>query len=155
MRRGIAAALLAGVTIAGIAFAANYQSPAPAAPAPVVFPDVGIIYEEPREVEMIEAAIEWHDLEDVTITAYCPNSCCCDEWDDGITYTGTRAQEGVTIAVDPDVIPLGAWVEINGNQYHAEDIGGAIKGNRIDVFFDNHQAALDFGVKKMSVRWYA
>lgn len=85
-------------------------------------------------MELIDAAIEWHELEDVLLTAYCPNSCCCDEWSDGITYTGTSAQEGVTIAVDPDVIPLGAWVEINGNQYHAEDIGGAIKGNRIDVF---------------------
>lgn len=113
-----------------------------------------VVWEDANEVEKVDAAIEWHDLEDVTITAYCPNSCCCDEWADGITYTGTKAQAGVTIAVDPNIIPLGAWVEIGGEQYHAEDIGGAIKGNRIDIFFDNHQDALDWGVQVLNVRWY-
>lgn len=81
------------------------------------------------------------------LTAYCSCPKCCGEWADGVTYTGTEATEGRTIAVDPDVIPLGSSVYIDGREYVAEDIGGAIQGNRIDVFFDSHSAALEFGVQ--------
>lgn len=81
------------------------------------------------------------------ITAYCSCDKCCGEWADGITYTGTVARPNHTIAVDPRVIPLGSKVEINGVTYTAEDIGGSIKENRIDVFFNNHTDALKYGVK--------
>lgn len=57
------------------------------------------------------------------------------------------ATEGRTIAVDPDVIELGSTVTINGRDYVAEDIGGAIQGERIDVYFDDHADALEFGVQ--------
>lgn len=110
-------------------------------------------YEDPQEAEKIDAALDWHYIEDCTLTAYCACSECCGK-SDGITATGTIAQEGVTIAVDPDVIPLGSWVEINGNMYHAEDIGGGVSGNHIDVFFSDHAAAEDFGVRGENVRWY-
>ena len=63
-------------------------------------------------------------------------------------------QEGVTIAVDPDVIPLGSWVEIDGHTYHAEDVGGAVNGNHIDIYFNSHDAAWDFGHRYANVRWY-
>lgn len=88
------------------------------------------------------------------ITHYCPCPICCNEWADGITYTGTVATEGRTIAVDPDVIPLGSTVVIDGQEYIAEDIGGAIQGNRIDVFMDSHAAAWDAGVKYAEVFLY-
>ena len=81
-----------------------------------------------------------------TLTAYCACEKCCGKTD-GITATGTHATEGVTIAVDPDVIPYGSHVDIEGfGTYIAEDCGGAIKGNRIDIYFDSHEAALKFGV---------
>ena len=51
------------------------------------------------------------------------------------------------------MIPMGSHVIIDGHEYIAEDTGGAIKGNRIDVFFDSHQDALNFGVKYMTVYW--
>lgn len=51
--------------------------------------------------------------------------------------TGVTAVEGKTIAVDPTVIPYGSTILINGNEYIAEDCGGAIKGNKIDVFVEN------------------
>ena len=86
-------------------------------------------------------------LGEFRITAYCPCSKCCGKWADGLTYTGTVATEGRTIAVDPDVIPLGSIVEINGVEYVAEDIGGVIKGDRADIFFDSHQDALEWGVQ--------
>ena len=80
-------------------------------------------------------------------TAYCSCSTCCGAWADGITYTGVQAVENRTIAVDPKVIPLGSVVEINGQEYVAEDIGGAIKGNHIDIYMDSHTDALAWGVQ--------
>lgn len=90
-------------------------------------------------------------LGEFKLTAYCPCVKCCGK-SDGITATGTLAEEGRTIAVDPRVIPYGSTVTLyyedgTVHTYTAEDCGGAIKENRIDVFFDDHQAALEFGVQ--------
>lgn len=72
----------------------------------------------------------------------------------GVTATGTQATEGRTIAVDPRVIPYGTKVYIEGVGIRvAEDTGGAIKTNRIDVYMEDLQQALEFGVKK-NVRVY-
>ena len=84
------------------------------------------------------------------LTAYCPCVACCGK-SDGITSTGVKAQANRTIAVDPKIIPYGTVVEIGGNEYVAEDCGGAIKGNRIDVFFDTHAEALQFGVQHKEI----
>lgn len=91
------------------------------------------------------------DLGEFKLTAYCTCPKCCGEWADGFTYTGTVATPGRTVAVDPDVIPLGSVVYINDIPYIAEDIGGAIKGNRIDVLFPSHREALEFGVQHTNV----
>ncbi|MEC0231834.1 3D domain-containing protein [Paenibacillus alba] len=67
----------------------------------------------------------------------------------GITYSGKKAKEGRTIAVDPAVIPLGSTVFIEGIGIRkAEDIGSAIRGSRIDVFMNDLSEAQEFGVKK-------
>ncbi|UKS27162.1 3D domain-containing protein [Paenibacillus sp. HWE-109] len=67
----------------------------------------------------------------------------------GITYSGKKAKEGRTIAVDPAVIPLGSTVFIEGIGIRkAEDIGSAIRGPRIDVFMNDLGEAQEFGVKK-------
>ena len=95
---------------------------------------------------------ETTDLGEFKLTAYCTCPKCCGKWADGITATGTQATAGRTIAVDPKVIPLGSTVIINGEEYIAEDIGGAIKGNRIDVLLDTHQEALQFGVQYAAVK---
>lgn len=89
-------------------------------------------------------------LGEFKLTAYCACSKCCGK-SDGITATGTIATQGRTIAVDPRVIPYGAEVVINGHTYVAEDTGGAIDNKRIDVFFDSHQVAWDFGVQYAEV----
>lgn len=85
------------------------------------------------------------------LTYYCACPICCGEYANGITATGTVATEGRTIAVDPSVIPYGTQVIINGNVYTAEDCGGAIKGNRIDIFMSSHEKALQQGVLSADV----
>lgn len=93
------------------------------------------------------------------LTAYCACSECCGKsiWDPayGVTASGTTVQEGRTIAVDPTVIPLGSVIYIqNGTacaRYVAEDTGGMIKGNRIDIYFDSHEDAVEFGVQEAEV----
>lgn len=108
----------------------------------------------PEPVELTEEETITYTLEDLgefKLTAYCTCPKCCGEWADGFTYTGTEATPGRTIAVDPDVIPLGSTVLINDLPYTAEDIGGAIKGNRIDVLFPSHREALEFGVQHTNV----
>lgn len=99
----------------------------------------------------------WTSLGEFKITAYCPCETCCGVWannrPDGIVYTasGEKAEAGKTIAVDPDVIPYGTEVKIGGHTYIAQDTGGAIKDNRIDVYYDDHSAALKHGVKYAEV----
>lgn len=84
-------------------------------------------------------------------TAYCACIECCGEYADGYTATGTLATEGRTIAVDPAVIPYGTKVFINGREYIAEDCGGSIKGNRIDIYFKSHEDALKYGRQTVEV----
>jgi 3D (Asp-Asp-Asp) domain-containing protein len=70
----------------------------------------------------------------------------------GITKSGTRFREGI-IAVDPRVIPLGTKVYVEGyGEAIAEDTGGKIKGHRIDVAFNTHRKAINWGVKHVTVR---
>ena len=85
-----------------------------------------------------------------TLTGYCGCAKCCGK-SNGITSTGVKAKAGRTIAVDPKKIPYGTEIVINGHTYVAEDCGGAIKGKKIDIFFDNHKDALAFGKKKLPV----
>jgi 3D (Asp-Asp-Asp) domain-containing protein len=87
----------------------------------------------------------------VTATAYTASCAGCS----GITATGMNIKDNPNarvIAVDPSVIPLESKVYIKGyGEYTAADTGGAIKGNRIDVFIPSEQAALNFGRKQLRV----
>lgn len=69
----------------------------------------------------------------------------------GITASGAVAQANHTIATDPSVIPTGTHVIINGKEYVAEDTGGDIKGNKIDIYFDTHEEAKNFGRNNIEV----
>lgn len=80
------------------------------------------------------------------ITHYCPCSICCGPWANGITASGVTATTNHTIAVDPSQIPYGSKVVINGQVYVAEDCGGAIKQNCIDIYVATHQEGEDKGV---------
>lgn len=102
-------------------------------------------------VFVLEETQPTYTEKEMIITAYCSCVSCCGK-SDGITATGTRATQGRTIAVDPRYIPYGTEVIIDGQTYIAEDCGGAIKGDRIDVYFDSHSEALKFGRQTKIVR---
>lgn len=92
-------------------------------------------------------------LNNVTLTAYSAGveSTGKNPGDSGygITRTGTKVTEGRTISVDPNIIPLGWWVYIEGIGYRrAEDTGSAVKGNKIDVYYDSESYAQQFGLKR-------
>lgn len=109
--------------------------------------------EETEPTEGSESEPELKSLGRFKLTAYCACSKCCGK-SDGITASGTKAKQGRTIAVDPKLIPYGTKVVINGRTYVAEDCGGSIKQNRIDVFFNSHKDALNFGVQYAEVFIY-
>ena len=88
-----------------------------------------------------------------TLTAYCPCVKCCGK-SDGITASGTQATAGRTVAVDTRLIPYGTEISIDGKTYIAEDCGGKVKGYTIDVFFDSHEEALNFGRQTKTVKIY-
>ena len=81
--------------------------------------------------------------------------CACEQFSGGYgnnTATGTKCTEGRTIAVDPKVIPLGSEVFIEGfGSFIAEDTGGAIKQNKIDIYLSDHDRCYSLGVAKANV----
>ena len=83
------------------------------------------------------------------ITAYCSCSKCCGKTT-GRTASGTQATAGRTVAA-PSKFAFGTKLNIGGHIYTVEDRGGAIKGNRIDVYVNSHSAALQWGVKYLPV----
>jgi 3D (Asp-Asp-Asp) domain-containing protein len=80
----------------------------------------------------------------VGATAYC---------NDPITFTGTVPEVGRTIAVDPNVIPLGSKVYIPqfNRVFIAEDTGGKIKGLRIDVYMEDYDTCMNWGFKDIDI----
>lgn len=93
-----------------------------------------------------------------TLTGYCTCAKCCGNFSPEVTgltahtATGTIPTQGRTIAVDPKIISYGSVVHIDGlGDYVAEDCGGKVKGNHIDVYFESHEEALAFGRQKRYV----
>lgn len=83
------------------------------------------------------------------VTAYCSCSKCCGKTT-GRTASGTKATAGRTAAA-PAKFAFGTKLNIGGKIYTVEDRGGAIKGNRIDIYVNSHSAALQWGVKYLPV----
>ncbi|WP_332692575.1 LysM peptidoglycan-binding domain-containing protein [Halalkalibacter lacteus] len=90
----------------------------------------------------------------MTATAYTASCNGCS----GITATGINLLDNPdkkVISVDPNVIPLGSKVYVDGyGEAIAGDTGGAIKGNKIDLFIPEKQDAINFGVQEVNVKVY-
>lgn len=126
-------------------------------------PVLAAVTEEPAFYQIVTESeptpSEESEWQTFTATAYCPCEKCCGKWalnrPNGIVYTasGAIAEEGVTVAADWNILPAGTLIEIDGlGERIVQDRGGAITGNRIDLFFNSHQDALDFGVQEVLVR---
>ena len=118
----------------------------------------------PRLNEKIEAELlnRSHKLTDVTVTHYCPCQKCCGKPEGhpayGITASGRQLVPGVSVGVDPSVIPLGSTVILDFGdgdlQYCvADDTGSGVKGKHIDLAMADHQEALEMGVRTATVYW--
>lgn len=83
------------------------------------------------------------------ITAYCPCSKCCGKAT-GRTASGTKATAGRTVAASSK-FSFGTKLNIGGHVYTVEDRGGAINGNKIDIFVNTHAEALQWGVRYLNV----
>ncbi|KMJ58216.1 hypothetical protein AB685_09890 [Bacillus sp. LL01] len=122
----------------------------PAEEAPAEEP----VTEEPAQEE--ETAADPEVAQELTMTATAYTATC--EGCSGITATGINLLENPdmkVISVDPDVIPLGSkvWVEGYGEAI-AGDTGGAIKGNKIDIFIPEYKDAINYGVQEVQVKVY-
>lgn len=124
-------------------------------------PSAAAPIQEAFENELIEAALLARAtvIDDCVVTHYDVCVECCGK-DDGITASGIRATPGVTVAVDPDVIPLGADVLVDYGDgeihyYRADDVAGGVKGNHIDLCVSSHEEARALGRRTATVYWAA
>lgn len=101
--------------------------------------------EQAAAYEMIGA---YQYVGECTVTYYCPCEECCGRWADGLTATGLPAGPGI-VAVDPEVVPLGSTVVIDGQRYLAADTG--VTGNHVDICLADHAAAVEAGVGSATV----
>lgn len=103
------------------------------------------------QAEAYEAIGAYRYVGECKLSAYCcePYAHICGDGD-GLTATGIPATPGV-VAVDPEVIPLGSTVIIDGQAYLAADTGGAVQGLHVDVAMATHQEADAFGVRSADV----
>lgn len=105
----------------------------------------GVQATEPAE----EEAPEPESLGVFKTTAYC--SCKKCSGGHNLTYAGTVPTINHTISADLNVFPLGTKLKINDIIYTVEDKGHGVTGNKLDIFFDSHKAALDYGVQNVEV----
>ena len=103
------------------------------------------------QAEAYEAIGAYQYIGECTVTYY-----CCEAYEhvcgdgDGLTATGLPVTPGV-VAVDPEVIPLGSTVIIDGQAYLAADTGGTVRGNHVDIAVATHQEAEDLGTTTADV----
>jgi len=83
-------------------------------------------------------------------TGYCPCYQCSEGWGRH-TSSGALATANHTVAVDRRVIPLGSRLLINGQEYVAQDVGGGVRGNHIDIYFNTHAETRQHGVRNAEV----
>jgi len=105
--------------------------------------------QNPKQVD------EWETVR-MRVTAYCPCEKCCGEYADGITACGHKIHPGDAFAAADRRYSFGTEMVVagynNGQLIKVLDRGGAIRGNRLDVFFHSHEEALQWGVKYVDVK---
>ena len=92
------------------------------------------------------------------VSAYCPCVKCCGEYSKGKHYrqtaSGYKIQAGDKLIAAPKSIPFGTWIDVPGyGRAQVKDRGGAIKEGCLDLYFNTHQEALEWGRQHISVKF--
>lgn len=102
-----------------------------------------------------EVVEQWKTVQ-MRVTAYCPCPKCCGNYSDGITASGHKVIDGDIFVAADKRYPFGTEMIIPGYTgplgVKVLDRGGAIQGDRLDVFFNSHQDALEWGVRYLDVK---
>ena len=151
----------------------SYPLAAISAPSGTQAPETETVVCEPVQAMQIAAeqpqnagiAFSWDmavqdyvSLGEFKLTSYCACEKCCGYWatirplddnGDPIVYTasGAIARQGVTVAADTSILPFGTVILIGGEEFTVQDVGGGVDGKHIDIYFEDHGAALEFGVR--------
>lgn len=124
-----------------------------------------------HDLDLIDSKLAQAGYENIVVrmkvTAYCSCSKCCGRYADGVTASGHLIYKGDRFVAADKRYPFGTWIHVPGYcrvdtvccnygtvrrwMVKVLDRGGAIKGNHIDVYFDTHQEALDWGVRYLDV----
>ena len=99
---------------------------------------------EKREEEKNNEAITAKNLGTFRVTGYCPCRACSGRYGRH-TSTGAIAKANHTVAADNRVLKAGTWIIINNKLYRVEDVGGAVKGKKIDIFVNTHPETFTLG----------
>jgi len=120
-----------------------------------VIPMPSMPEEEKKAETNSESSDEWRTIR-MRVTGYCPCSKCCGKFADGITANGHKIRPGDTFVAADKRYSFGTEMVIegysNGKSVKVLDRGGAIRGNKLDVFFHTHQEALEWGVRYIDVK---
>lgn len=129
-------------------------------------PQPQIVAEKPSTAGITftwDAAVQdYVSLGEYKLTSYCACEKCCGYWatirptdenGEPIVYTasGAVARQGVTVAADTDILPYGTVLLIGGEEFIVQDCGGGVNGKHIDIYFEDHQAAVAFGVRHETI----
>lgn len=115
----------------------------------------GRVFSEPEKAAVVSGP-RWAEYL-MRISAYCPCDKCCDKYGWGYrTASGHRIRKGERLAAGPDWMRFETELMIpgynDGRPVKVLDRGGAIKGNKLDVYFDTHKEALQWGVQRLKVK---
>lgn len=148
--------ILIGFVLGRISATAFEDRPTPA-PEPT---ETAFVIRTPEPVNLVQETPEPVLLGTYRITAYCSCEKCCGEWaknrPDGIVY-GASGEELVAGVSCASPLPFGTVVEIEGlGEYVVQDRTAAwvvekYGEQQIDIYFDNHEAACEFGLKYLNV----
>lgn len=130
-----------------VTFEQSVVQPVPIEQKSIFVPKIWVLPEYQGIVQVAEFEITAYD-------AYSAQSINVKKYRDGLTALMRPAMPGHTIAVDPKIIPFDSFVFIPGYGWRvAEDVGGDVKGYRIDLLMKTTKIAMKFGRQKMHVMW--
>jgi len=143
-RKFILGAILLSMILYGLAGTGGFESA-----------EAGDRAEREAANESSDQAASWQTIR-MRVTAYCWCSKCCGKHSDGITASGHQIRLGDTFIAADKMHSFGTEMIVpgynNSEPVKVLDRGRVIRGNRLDVFFNSHQKALEWGVKYLPVK---